>query len=86
MEVSFRMLLKNSQTGWIYLQLKNLCLEFWEGCEHNVHSGEDRICILCNLALVRHVFLKTRYCKSLPSMILEVLASLIICDWSVGGV
>ena len=80
MEVSLRMLLKNSQTGWIYLQLKNLCLEFWEGYEHNVHSGEDKIFMQCSLALVRQVFLKTRYCKSLPSMILEVLANLVICD------
>ena len=43
-----------------------------------MQSGEGNTFMLCNLELVRHVFRITRYFKSLPSISLEVLASLII--------
>ena len=72
--------LRKSQTGLMNLQEKNLWAEFCLGCRQRVQSGVGNIFMLCNLELVRHVFLSTKYCRSFPSISLEVLASLIIWD------
>ena len=76
---------KNSQTGFTCLQWKNLWAESCSGWGQREHMGDCNTPILCNFLFVRHVFLKTKYCKSLASTSLLVLASFIICFCNLGG-
>ena len=70
MDVPLVILLRKSQTGLMNLQEKNLWAEFCLGRRQRGQSGVGNIFMLCNLELVRHVFLSTKYCRSFPSMIL----------------
>ena len=40
---------RQSQTGLMEGQWKNLCAESWEGCEQSVQVGEERMFMLCNI-------------------------------------
>ena len=66
---------RKSQTGWILGQLKNLLVEFWEGCLHRAHLGESFIFHWKSLLFVMQVFINILYCRSFASGIVEVFAS-----------
>ena len=70
---------KKSQTGLTLGHLKNLWVEFWEGCLHRVHLGESFIPHLKSLLFFIQVFLRILYCRSFASGIFNVLASFEIC-------
>jgi len=55
------------------------------GWLHKVHFGESVIFILKSLLLVMQVFLKTLYWRSLASIALVVLDSLMMCCSSCAG-
>ena len=79
MAVSLVISVRKSQTGWTLGQLKNLWVEFWEGCLHRVHSGESFIPHWKSLLFVLQVFLKNLQCRSFASGIFYVLASFDTC-------
>ena len=70
---------RKSQTGWILGQLKNLWVDFWEGCLHSAHLEASFIFHWKSLLFVMQVFLNILYCRSFASGIFEVLASFDIC-------
>ena len=75
----------NCQVRRAWGHWKKRCVESWVGWLHKVHFGESMIFMLKSLLFVMQLFLKILYWRSLASIALVVLDSLMMCCSSCAG-